>query len=154
LRQHRGEKLRRHIAFEQPVAVLGERRGIPYRVLDAQPDKPAEQQIMVDPLDQLPLRADRIERLQQQGAQQPLRRDRLAAERRIELLKLARQRFERGIGDRANHPQRVIRPDPLLKIYVAEKAAANRIVAAHRHPLPPSQGITMRKFRHPFSAPC
>jgi hypothetical protein len=46
---------------------------------------------MVDPFDQLPLRADRIERLQQQRAQQPLRRDRLAAERRIELLKNGRR---------------------------------------------------------------
>ena len=27
-------------------------------------------------------------------------------------------------ADRANHPQRIIRPDPLLKIYVTEKAAA------------------------------
>src|ERR1700749_4143248 len=81
-------------------------------------------------------------------------RDRLAAERRIEPLKLARQRFERGIGNRANHPQRVIRPDPFLKVYVAEKLATDRIVAAHRPPLPPPQGITMRKFRHPFLAAC
>ena len=109
---------------------------------------------MVDPLDQLPLRADQIKRLQQQGAQQPFRRDRLAAERRIKLFKLAGQRFERDIGNRANHPQRVILPDPLLKVYVAEKPTANRIVAAHRHPLAPSQGITMGKFRQPFSAPC
>ena len=109
---------------------------------------------MVDPLDQLPLRADRIKRLQQQRAHQSLRRDRLAAERRIELFEFPGQRFERRIGDRANHPQRVIRPDPLLKVYVAEKPATNRIVAAHRYPLPPLQGITIRKFRHPFSAPC
>jgi hypothetical protein len=128
--------------------------GIPHRVLDAQPNKPAEQQIVVDPLNQLPFRADRIKRLQQQGAQQPFRRDRLAAERRIELLELAGQRFERRIGNRPNHAQRVIRPDPFLKIYVAEKPAANCIVAAHHHPLPPAQRITMRKFRHPFSAPC
>jgi hypothetical protein len=62
----------RHIALQQPVAVFGEGRGIPYRVLDAEPDKPAKQQVVVDPLDQLPLRADRIERLQQQCAHQPL----------------------------------------------------------------------------------
>jgi hypothetical protein len=154
LRQHGSEKLRSDVALEQPVAVLGERRGIPHRVLNAEPDKPAEQQIMVDPLDQLPLRPDRIKRLQQQRAHQPLRRDRLAAERRVELLELARQRFQRRIGDRTNHPQRVIRPDPLLKVYVAEKAATNRIVAAHRYPLPPPQRSTMRNFRHPFSAPC
>ena len=77
VRQHRGEKLARHIAVEQPVAVLGEGGRVPYRVRDAEPDKPAEQQVGVDPLDQLPLRTDRIEGLQQQGPQQPLRRDRL-----------------------------------------------------------------------------
>jgi len=42
------------------VAVLGEGGGIPRRVLDAERDKPAKQQIIVDPLDQLPLRADRL----------------------------------------------------------------------------------------------
>ena len=92
---------------------------------------------MVDPLNQLPFRADRIERLQQQRAQQPLRRHRLAAERRIEFLELAGQRFERGIGNRPNHPQRMIRPDSFLKVYIAEKTATNCIVAAHRHPSPP-----------------
>src|SRR5204863_4264097 len=29
----------------------------------------------------------------------------------------------------------MIRPDPPLKLYVTEKAIANRIIAAHRHPL-------------------
>jgi hypothetical protein len=72
-------------ADQQPVAVLGEGGGIPRRVLDAEPDKPAKQQVVVDPLDQLPLGADRIERLQQQGAHQPLGRDRLPTNRRIQL---------------------------------------------------------------------
>ncbi len=106
----------RHIAVQQPIAVLGESCGIPHRILDAEPDKPAKQQIIVDPFDQLPFRADRIERLQQQRAHQPLRRDRLPAERRIELFELARQRFERRIRDRPNHPQRVIRTNSFLKI--------------------------------------
>ena len=48
LREHRGEKLRRHIAFEQPVAVFGEGGGVPYRVLNAETDKPAEQQVMIN----------------------------------------------------------------------------------------------------------
>jgi hypothetical protein len=52
LRQNRSEKLRGDIAFEQPVTVLGEGCRIPHRVLDAEPDKPAEQRIMVEPLDQ------------------------------------------------------------------------------------------------------
>jgi hypothetical protein len=34
--------------------------------------------------------------------------------------------------ERANHPQRVIRPNPFLKVYVAERAATNRIVCKRR----------------------
>jgi hypothetical protein len=89
LRQHRREKLNRHFALQQPIAVLGEARGIPHRILDTEPDKPAKQQVVVDPLDQLPLGADRIERLQQQRPHQPFRRDRLSADRRIQLVKLS-----------------------------------------------------------------
>jgi hypothetical protein len=55
LRQHRGKELLRHLAREQPVAVLRECRGVPHWVLNTQPDKPAEQQIVISPLDQLPL---------------------------------------------------------------------------------------------------
>ena len=69
LGQHRGEKLPGHLALQQPVAILGEGGGIPHRILDAKPDKPAKQQVVVEPVNQLPLRADRIERLQQQSAQ-------------------------------------------------------------------------------------
>ena len=112
LRQNRSEKLHGDIALEQPVTVLGEGCRIPHRVLDAEPDKPAEQQVSVDPFDQLPLRADRIECLQQRCAQRPLRRDRFAADRRIELLKLARQRFERGIDDLPKLPAAGDPPEP------------------------------------------
>jgi hypothetical protein len=48
----------------------------------------------------------------------------------------------------------MIRPNPPLKIYVTEKAAANPIVTAHRHPHSQPQGITLRKFGNPFSAAC
>jgi hypothetical protein len=52
------------------------------------------------------------------------------------------------------HPQRMICPNPLLKIYIAEKATTNPVVATHRHPRSPSQGTTMRKIGNPFSAAC
>jgi hypothetical protein len=87
-------------------------------------------------------------------------RDRLSlriaapADRRIQLGELARQRFERGVGDLPNHAQRMFRPNPLLKIYVTEKVAANTVVVTHGHPRSPPQGITMRKFGNPFSAAC
>ena len=50
-------KLGRDRALEQTVVVLGEAGGLPHRVLDAEIDEPAKQQIGVDPLDRLPLRA-------------------------------------------------------------------------------------------------
>jgi hypothetical protein len=67
----------------------------------------------------------------------------------IELFKLAGQRFERGIGNRANHPQRLIRPDPLFKVYVAEKTAANRIVTPFSHP----KGSQCANFASLFQQP-
>jgi hypothetical protein len=88
MRQHGGEKLDRDITRQQPVAVLGEGRGVPHRVVDAEADEPAEQQVELNPFDQLPFRADRVERLQQKGAQQTFRRDRFPAERRIQRVEL------------------------------------------------------------------
>jgi hypothetical protein len=88
LRQHRRKELRRDIAIEQPVAVLGERRGIPNRLVDAQPDEPTEQKVVLDPLDQLTLRPDRVKRLKQQGPDKPLRRNRLPTKRRVQRIKV------------------------------------------------------------------
>ncbi|MBT1516910.1 hypothetical protein KIP88_41665 [Bradyrhizobium sp. SRL28] len=60
---------RRTIAIEQPIMVLVEHGGIPYRTIDRQSDKLAEQKIVVELLDQLPLRSHRVERFQQQSPQ-------------------------------------------------------------------------------------
>jgi hypothetical protein len=62
---------------------------VPDRIIDAEPDEPAEQQIEVEPLHQLPLRADRIERLQQQRTEQFLRRDRRPADPAIQALEVS-----------------------------------------------------------------
>jgi hypothetical protein len=50
LRQHRGEEPHRHVASEQPIPVLGEGGRVPHRVIDAEADEPAEQQVELDPL--------------------------------------------------------------------------------------------------------
>jgi hypothetical protein len=155
MRQHGGEKLGRHLAVEQPVAVIGEAGGVPHRVLDAQTDKPAEQQIGVDPLDQLPLRTNRIKRLQQQRPQQPFRRDRLPADRRIQRVEIARQRLQRRIRDLPDHPQRMIRTNPLLQVDIAEQTALARVIATHRRPpIPTTKESATPKSRNPFSAAC
>lgn len=54
--QHRFEQLGGNVGIEQPVAVLGERRMIPHGIIDTEPDEPAEQQVIVDLLHQLPHR--------------------------------------------------------------------------------------------------
>ena len=46
--QHLSEELGRDIAREQPIPVLAEYRRIPHRIVRRQPDKPAEQQIVVE----------------------------------------------------------------------------------------------------------
>ncbi len=45
-----------HLLIEQPLAVLGECGGVPDRIIRAQPHKPAEQQVVVELLQQKPLR--------------------------------------------------------------------------------------------------
>ena len=54
-------------------ALMENRNGL---VVDADADEPPEQEVELDPLDQLPLRADRIERLQEHRSQELLGRDR------------------------------------------------------------------------------
>ena len=89
LRQHRGEKFGGDLAIQQPVAVGRKARMVPHRVINPKPDKPSEQQIEFDPLHQLPLRAHRIEGLQQHCPQQLFRWDRGPTQTRIQSLKLA-----------------------------------------------------------------
>jgi hypothetical protein len=76
--QKLGHELLEHVALLQPIPVLREGRRVPHGIVRGKPDEPAIQKIIVELLHQLPLRADAVERLQQQGAQQLLRRDRRA----------------------------------------------------------------------------
>ena len=64
------QELGRDLALQQPVAILRERRVVPDRIVDAEPGEPAEQEVELQPLHQLALRADAVERLQQQRPQQ------------------------------------------------------------------------------------
>ena len=135
LHQHGGKEACRHLARQQPVAVLGKSRGVPDRVVHTEADKPAEQQVEVYPLNQLALRADQVE-----GLQQPLGRDRIPARWRIEQVQLSRHLGQSGIDDRADQPQRVVRADPLFQIHVAEQRTPHLILAAHPD-LTPSPSI-------------
>ena len=67
------------LVIKQPLTVLGERRRMPDQVVGAQTGKPLKQEVVVELLQQQTLRADPIERLQQRGQQQLLRRHRWPA---------------------------------------------------------------------------
>ena len=55
------------VVIEEPITIFGERGRMPDRIIGAQSDKPAEQQVVVELLQQQPFGADPIKRLQQRG---------------------------------------------------------------------------------------
>ena len=57
------QELPHHLVIEEPLPVLGECGGMPDRIIRAEPHKPAEQQVVVQLLQQQPLRTDPVERL-------------------------------------------------------------------------------------------
>src|SRR5881396_2878582 len=70
--ENSGHELGGNIARKQPVAVLAEHRCIPHRIVRRQTHEPAEEQIIVELIDQQTLGAHTIESLEQQRAQKPL----------------------------------------------------------------------------------
>ena len=129
--QHRRQEFGRDLTLEQPVAVGRERGRMPYRIVVPEPHEPPVQEVVVELLHQQPLRADRIEGLEQERPQQPLGRNRGSAEGRVERLERARQLAQRVVDDRPDRTQRVIRGHPDLKVHIAEQAARPLILAPH-----------------------
>jgi hypothetical protein len=129
--EDRRQELGRDFALEQPVPVGCERGRMPDRIVDPEPHEPAEQKVVVQLLHQQPFGAYRVERLQQQRPQQPLGRDRGAAQVRVQRLELTRQRAQGVVDDRPDRPQRVIRRHPSFEIDVTEQTARPPILAPH-----------------------
>ena len=128
------QERRRRVHGKEPLAVLGERRGVPYPVVDAEPDEPAEQEVKVQPLHQLALGPDGVEGLEQQRAEQPLRRDRGAPKRRIGRIKGARHPGQDVVRDPPDHPQRMALRNAVLEIDIGKQAATPTVRSAHPHP--------------------
>ena len=74
--QHLSEKGPGHRLIQQPLPILGEARVIPDRIIHVPPDEPTVKQIVFNMLHQLPLRADRMERLDQARPQEAFGRNR------------------------------------------------------------------------------
>src|SRR6266850_829523 len=97
LSQNRDQELGGDLSLQQPVTVLGEGRMVPDRIINAKPDKPAEQKVKLQSLHQLAFRADAIERLQQHRPKQLLRRNRGPPEVRVKCRECSRQIAQRRV---------------------------------------------------------
>jgi hypothetical protein len=132
LAEHRSHELSGDVTLDQALAVLGEHRFVPNLVIQRQPDKPAEQQIVVELLHHLLLRTHRVEGLQQQSTKQPLGGNRRSAKFGVQLLELRRQRRQRLVHNLSDRSQRMIFGNPRLAAHVAEQRVAPLIPTAHR----------------------
>jgi hypothetical protein len=113
LDQHRLQQPLADRTGDQTLAILGENRHIPYRIVHLQTNKPAKKKVVIHLLHQLPLRADRVKNHQQRGTQQPLGGDRRTARVGIELLKFAIHPLQRPVHQHANLPRRMVGWYPL-----------------------------------------
>ena len=132
--QDRRHHLARHLGRQQAVPVLAEDRGDPHRIVDAEADKPPEQEVVLHLLHQLALGPDREQDLDQARPDQPLRRDRGPAEVGVERRELPIEAGERIVDHLPDRAQRVPRRDARLQINIAEQRPARLIRPAHHRP--------------------
>ncbi len=104
---------------------------MPERIIRIEADKPAEQQVVVQLFHQHPLRADAVDRLQQQGQQQLLGRDRGPAALGVEPAEGGIEPIERLIRQPPHLPQGMGLGDPILRGEVREKRTVPLLRAAH-----------------------
>ena len=127
-------ELLKHLAVLQSIPVLGESRRVPHRVVRGKPGEPAIQKVIVELFHQLAFRADAVEHLEQQGAQQLLRRDRGAARARIELSEAGAQVFQNRPNQLPYLPQRMLRRHPRLRRQIGKQSALISKSSAHETP--------------------
>jgi hypothetical protein len=120
-----------HLLVQQPLAVFGKGGGVPDRIIGAQADKPAVQQVVVELLEQKPLGANPVERLQQRGQQELLGRHRGPAFCGVERAKGGIEPIKSLIRQFPDPPQRMTGRDPLLDRHVGEQGAAALPVTSH-----------------------
>jgi hypothetical protein len=108
------------LLVQQSLPVIGERGGVPDRIIRAQAHKPAQHQIVVELLQQKQLRSDSVKSRQQRGQQQLLGRHRWPAFCGIELAEGWIEPIKGLIRQLADPPQRMTGRDPLLDRDVGE----------------------------------
>src|ERR1035437_1855355 len=117
--QKPGHEFRKHLAVLQSVSVLREGGRVPDRIVGRKPYEPAVQKIVVQLFHELSFRPNAVEHLQQQRAQQLLRRDRGTSFARVELPQATVQLAEYLTDKLPDLPQRLARRNPRLRRYVS-----------------------------------
>ena len=119
LAHHRGQEGLGDVVVDEPVAVLAEGAGVPHRVVDLEADEPAEEQVVVEPLHEQPLAADRVQQLQHQRAQQALGRDGGPADLAVHALEHRIELAQSTVRHRPDGAQGMVLRDALLEANVA-----------------------------------
>jgi len=120
----------KHLALPQTLSVLGEGRRIPD---GGKANKPAIRKIVVEPLDRLPLRADRVKHLRRQGARQVLGRDRWTPRGRIRLSEARAEFLENRAHQLPDSSQGTPRRHPRLRRNAGQRSALVPELAAHKN---------------------
>ena len=128
---HRVEEAPCHLTLEQAFAQAREVRLIESALLQTHVQEPAEQNVVIELFHQQALTPNRVEQLQQLGAQEALGRNRRAAMPRVERVEFTRHLPQDLVDEGANRPQRVIRRHTLFGGHIAEHGTRLTIVSSH-----------------------
>ena len=161
LRAHRKEELTRDVVRKQARPVLRERRRIERLVADVQVQEPFEQQVVLQPLAELPLAAHREQRDQQAGLEQVLRWDRRPPDGRVHRPKDRRKLTQHPVYDRLDTADGMVLRHQLVWREGRKDDRLLRAVAAHGAPPIPAASPILQSSalsRDPppvsFSAAC
>src|ERR1700677_351276 len=125
---------RRQKLLPDLVGVLREGRGVENLFVDHKPDEPAKQHVELPPFEQLPLRADRREKLQKRSSQKPLRRDGRTPDPLVKRRKPRVELSQSPVRQPPHRPPRILRREARLDVEVREQGPARPILAPHRAP--------------------
>ena len=103
----------------------------PGRFIHAQANEPAEQQVVVELLNELALAADRDQDMHEQCAKQLLGRNRRTPGMRVALIEQRTHVGENAVDQRAEDTRRVVLRHALLQAHKAEHRRLGILLAAH-----------------------
>ena len=126
------EEATRDIGHDQALAQTAEIRLIQAGALQVHVEKPAEQDVVIELLAKLTVRANRVQRDEQLPLEQTFRRNRRATDTRVLRVELRRYGAKRPIRQLLDRSQRMIRRYARLGREVVEHRGLGIELAAHR----------------------